>query len=139
MGRWENVNCVRDWQELWNGCHVRLTQGRVSVLDNRGDRVVRGDDVMLLASGDYLVRSGDIWRVYDYRGVTTSISGHEILAWPNGLFCVRFSDFWRVYTHNGDRLGNAWGDYVELMPNGLICCVRSGRRFYYDFQGNERQ
>ena len=133
------VRCVKDWQELWNGRHVRLLNGRVSVLEYDGDTVVRGDEVVLLSNGCYKVRTGDIWRVYDSHGSTTSISGHEIIAWPNGLYCVRFSDFWRVYDEDGDRLTNVWGDSVELYGRNLIHCRRSGRSFYYDFHGNERK
>ena len=133
------VPCVRDWQDLWNGRHVRLLNDRVSVLDYDGDTIVRGDEITLLPNGYYKVRVGDIWRVYDSHGVSTSISGHEILAWPHGLYCVRFSDFWRVYDQDGDRLVNVWGDYVEIYDNKLIHCRRNGRSFYYDFQGNERR
>lgn len=136
---WNKTYCVKDWQELWNGCHVRISNGRVSVLTMAGDGVVRGDEVILLPSGYYMVRSNDRWRIYDPAGVTTSISGEEIIAWPNGLFCVRLGDFWNVYDSYGDRVGNAWGDHVELMDNGLICCYRSGMYFYYDRQGNERK
>ena len=100
---------------------------------------MRGDEVVLLSNGCYKVRTGDIWRVYDSHGSTTSISGHEIIAWPNGLYCVRFSDFWRVYDEDGDRLTNVWGDSVELYGRNLIHCRRSGRSFYYDFHGNERK
>lgn len=133
------VRCVKDWQELWNGRHVRLLNGRVSVLDYDGDTIVRGDEVVLLSNGSYKVRTGDIWRVYDSHGSTTSITGHEIISWPHGLYCVRFSDFWRVYDEDGDRLTNVWGDYVELYGRNLIHCRRSGRSFYYDFHGNERK
>lgn len=135
----KDIPCVKDWQKLWNGCHVRLLNGRVSVLDYDGDTVVRGDEVVLLYNGCYKVRVGDLWRIYDRNGLTTSISGHEILAWPEGLYCVRFSDFWRVYDSRGDRLTHVWGEYVEIYDRDLIRCVRNGRSYYYDFQGNERR
>lgn len=131
--------CVREWQELWNGCHVRLTEFRVKVLDKAGSTVVSGDEIVLLANGSYMVRNGDIWRIYDWRGVTTSVSGHEIHLWPNGLYLVRFSSNWRVYSPDGDRLTNVWGDRVDLMNNGLIRCERAGRFFYYDDRGRERR
>ena len=131
------VYCNRDWLDLWNGCHVRLLQGRVSIVDVHGDRIVRGDEVVLLASGMYLVRSGDIWRVYDQWGEYTSISGHEIIDWENGLFCVRYSDFWRVYTAAGNRLSNVWGDVVVLMHNNIIRCTRAGFDHFYNLYGDE--
>ena len=131
--------CVHEWQELWNGCHVRISDIRVKVLDREGNRVVSGEEVVLLGNGSYMVRTGDTWRIYDWRGGFTIISGHEIHLWPNGLYLVRFSSSWRVYNPAGDRLTNVWGDRVALMPNGLIRCDRAGRFFYYDEAGNERR
>ena len=105
-GKRADVLCVRDWQELWNGCHVRVNQFGVSVKDRRDNRIVKGEEVILLASGDYLVRNGG---------------------------------FWRVYTEYGDRLGNVWGDSVELTRSGLFRCVRAGNVHWYDLDGNERR
>ena len=135
----KDIPCTYEWQELWNGCHVRLSEFRVNILDRDGSRVVSGEEVVLLGNGSYLVRNGDIWRIYDWRGGFTTISGHEIHLWPNGLYLVRFSSSWRVFNPRGDRLTNVWGDRVELMANGLIRCKRAGRYFYYDEAGNERR
>lgn len=137
--RQTDTPCVREWQELWNGCHVRLGEFRVKVVDREGSTVVSGEEIVLLRNGDYLVRNGDIWRVHDWRGGHTSISGHEIELWSNGLYLVRFSSSWRVYTPEGDRLVNVWGDRVQLMRNGLIRCERGGRLYYYDDRGHERR
>lgn len=105
-GRRADILCVRDWQQLWNGCHVRVNQFGVSILDRRDRRIIRGDEIILLASGDYKVRSGG---------------------------------FWRIYNKRGDRLGNVWGDSVELLVgDGLFCCIRAGITHYYDLNGNER-
>ena len=101
-----DVFCVRDWQELWNGCYVRVNQFGVSVLDRRDRRIVRGEEVILLPTGDYLVKSGH---------------------------------FWRVYTAYGDRLTHVWGDIVELMPDGLFRCIRSGNVHWYDLAGREQR
>lgn len=104
-GRRADILCVRDWQQLWNGCHVRVTQFGVSILDRRDRRILRGDEIILLASGDYKVRNGG---------------------------------FWRIYNERGDRLVNVWGDSIELMRDGLFCCIRAGITHYYDLNGNER-
>lgn len=104
-GRRADILCVRDWQQLWNGCHVRVTQFGVSILDRRDRRILRGDEIILLSSGDYKVRSGG---------------------------------FWRIHNERGDRLVNVWGDSVELMRDGLYCCIRAGITHYYDLNGNER-
>lgn len=100
------VLCIRDWQELWNGCYVRINQFGVSVLDRRDRRIVRGEQVILLPTGDYLVKSGH---------------------------------FWRVYTAYGDLLAHVWGDSVELMPDGLFRCIRSGNVHWYDLAGHEQR
>ena len=105
-GKRVDIICVHDWQELWNGCHVRVNQFGITIMDRRDNRIVRGEEIILLASGDYLVRSGG---------------------------------FWRVYTAFGDRLGNVWGDSVELMRNGLFRCIRAGNVHWYDLNGNERR
>jgi hypothetical protein len=85
---------------------VRVNQFGVSILDRRDRRIIRGDEIILLASGDYKVRSGG---------------------------------FWRIYNKRGDRLGNVWGDSVELLVgDGLFCCIRAGITHYYDLNGNER-
>ena len=104
-GRRVDVLCVRDWQELWNGCYVRVNQFGISIVDRRDHRIVRGDEIILLANGHYMVRSGG---------------------------------FWRVYTSRGDRLGNVWGDSIELMRDGLFRCIRAGIIHYYDVNGHER-
>ena len=84
---------------------MRVNQFGVSILDRRDRRIIRGDEIILLASGDYKVRSGG---------------------------------FWRIYNERGDRLVNVWGDSVELMRDGLFCCIRAGITHYYDLNGNER-
>ena len=86
-----DVLCVRDWQELWNGCHVRVNQFGVSIRDRRDHRIVRGEEIILLASGDYLVRSGGFWRVYTaYGDRLTHVWGDSVELMRNGLFrCVR--------------------------------------------------
>ena len=133
------VRCTGDWQELWNGCHVRLSLDRICIHEADGDRLLSGDEVTLLPSGRYKVRSGNIWRVFESNGDRTQISGEEIIPWPDGRFAVRFGDNWHVYTPGGDRVPNVWGESVSLMSNGLIRCKRNGTLHYYDDEGNERR
>lgn len=63
----------------------------------------------------------------------------EVILLPTGHYLTRNGDFWYVLTEYGDRLGNVWGDFIELLPNGLFHCCRAGINFYYDQYGNERR
>lgn len=134
------VYCTKDWQELWNGRHVRIKGGKVRICKRNDDVLLKGDEVILLYSGNYLVRNGSDWRVYDEDGDRTFIHGREILACPDEYYCVRqANDRWRVYDRNGDQVFNVWGEEIELMHNGLFRCIKNGRVYYYDKDGNERR
>ena len=84
------IHCTHDWQELWNGCHVRLKVGRVYVYD-RNDRVLWGDEIILLPNGCYKVRNGSFWHVYTHNGDRlNNVWGDFVELMPNGLFrCCR--------------------------------------------------
>ena len=133
-----DVNCVGDWQELWNGCHVRLIVGKVRICNYDGDMVLQGDEVVLLSTGCYLVRNGDLWHIHERNGDRTMIHGSEIICWPDEFYCVRLGDQWHVYDYKGDRLFNVWGHEVVRMDNGLFRCRRNDRYYYYDIHGDER-
>ena len=78
-------------QQLWNGCHVRHSVGRVSVYNHHGDRILWGDEVILLWDGYYKVRSGSFWRVYNPLGeLIANIWGDIVDLLDDGLFrCYR--------------------------------------------------
>lgn len=130
------VFCNRDWQELWNGRHVRLISGRVYIYTRSGDKLLWGDDVILMPSGDYRVRQGDYWRVYERDGDRTMISGHEILPLPNGCYNVRLNDVWRIYDPRGNKL-NIWSrEYIELLPNGYYRYGMNDYQYVADERGD---
>ena len=52
-GRRADILCVRDWQQLWNGCHVRVNQFGVSIL------VVRRGMAKILPTEDFRIMRGD--------------------------------------------------------------------------------
>lgn len=134
------VACVGDWQELWNGRHVRLMNGRVCIYEADGDRILWGDEIVLLSSGKYKVRSGDWWRLYDEDGDRFgTIWSHDFIdLLPNGCYLYRTNDWEYVADERGERIHSIWGDKVELMQNGLFRCHRNDRFYYYDARGNER-
>lgn len=133
-----DVPCTGEWQELWNGCHVRLKNDRIYIYEYDGDQVVWGDEILLLTSGKYKVRRGSWWRIYEEDGDSTGICGDEILSWWNGTYCVRRGNLWRVYDRKGDWLGNVHSnDYIELLWNGCYL-YKSGNYYYVADEKGER-
>ena len=133
----KDVACVADWQELWNGCHVRLEAREVRIYKRNGDRLLRGDEVILLHNGQYLVRSGNTWRVYERDGDRTFSSGKEILCWHGGYYCVHDNNMWKVYTEDGDRLTDVWSrEYIEQLRNGYFLYERDKRYYVADQSGD---
>lgn len=134
------IQCTGDWQELWNGRHVRLKMNQVWICRKNGDEFLRGDEVILLPLGSYCVRRGDLWHIYDEDGdwFTGISSRYEIEQLWNGCYLFERDGKFYVANEEGDRIFGVWGDWVELMDNGLFRCHRNGRNYYYDKAGNQR-
>ena len=97
------VRCVRDWQELWNGCHVRIKLDRIAIYNAQGDRLIWADEVSLLPSGLYKVRNGEFWYIYSSAGNRLgNVWGDDIDVMPNGLFRCHRAGMLFYY----DTLGN---------------------------------
>ncbi|MBO4536788.1 MAG: hypothetical protein J5702_06235, partial [Bacteroidales bacterium] len=62
------IPCTYDWQELWNGCHVRINLDRISIYTSSDERIIWADEVYLLPSGYYKVRNGDFWYIHSQTG-----------------------------------------------------------------------
>ena len=135
----DELECVEDWQELWNGCHVRLLGDRVRVVTPSGDMIVSGERVFLTSNGKYEVKNGGVWSVRDRDGGFTTLSGMDVFYWSEGFYGIKVGDFWRLYDEKGDMVGNIWGEHLTIYPNNLIKATRNGMTFYYDWQGNERR
>ena len=135
----EELECTYEWQELWNGCHVRLLGDRVQIVNRRGDTVVSGDRVFLTSNGRYEVKNGGVWSVRDADGGFTTLSGMDIFYWSEGFYGIKVGSFWRLYDEDGDFVGNIWGEHLTLYQNNLIRAERNGRYYYYDYEGNERR
>ena len=99
------VWCEEDYQDLWNGCYVRLTNNRIYVKDG-SSTVVYGDQIGLLYNGCYKVKNGNTWYLYDRNGDKVSgVYGEEILYYPfNYVACKKGQDLWYVYRCNGEKL-----------------------------------
>lgn len=135
----EELECLYEWQELWNGCHVRLLGDRVQIVNRRGDTVVSGDRVFLTSNGRYEVKNGGVWSVRDADGGFTTLSGMDIFYWSEGFYGIKVGSFWRLYDEDGNFVGDIWGEHLTLYQNNLIRAERNGRYYYYDYEGNERR
>jgi len=135
--RQQEVACTEDWQELWNGCHVRMKFDHIYICERDGDNVVWGDEVILLRNGNYNVRRGDTWRIYEEDGDWTFIYGDQILSWWNGTYCIKRSGTWRVYDDEGDWLGFVRSDdYIELLWNGCYLYKQGDTYYVADEEGD---
>lgn len=97
------VLCVGDWQTLWNGCHVRLKSNRVHIYLASGDRLLSGDEIILLPNGLYLVRSGSFWHLHDTVGDRVfNVWGDAVELMDNGIFRCYRNGYYYYY----DQFGN---------------------------------
>ena len=126
----KTVWCEEDYQDLWNGCYVRLTNGKVYVKEGYST-VVYGDEIGLMYNGYYTVRHGNTWYLYDAEGDKVSgVYGEELLYYPfNYVTCQKGSNLWYVYRCNGEKLSF----YSEENPR--ICSnecwiVKQGSKWY---------
>ena len=90
-----DIPCVQDWQELWNGCHVRIKLDKIYIYDPYDTKVVSGDEVILLPNGLYKVYNGAFWHVHAPNGERVSnIWGDEVDLMSNGVFrCYRAGSY----------------------------------------------
>lgn len=126
----KTVWCEEDYQDLWNGCYVRLTNGRVYVKSG-SSTVVYGDEIGLMYNGYYTVKNGSTWYLYDADGDKVSgVYGEELLYYPfNYVTCKKGRNLWYVYRCNGEKLSF----YSEENPR--ICSnecwiVKQGSKWY---------
>ena len=86
-----DIRCSHDWQELWNGCHVRIKLDKIYIYDRYDKKVLSGEEVTLLRNGCYKVYNGAFWHVHAPNGERVSnIWGDRIDLMSNGVFrCYR--------------------------------------------------
>lgn len=98
------IRCDKEWQRLWNGCHVRvLSIGKIAICEADGDRILQADEVFLLPNGYYQIRNGAFWYVCEADGDRIfELWGDEITLMEGGIFrCLRAG----IY-HYYDAAGN---------------------------------
>ena len=124
------VWCTDDFQDLWNGNYVRLTNGKIYVKDGYST-VLYGDEVALLYNGCYKVRQGNMWYLYDADGDKVSgVYGEEILYYPfNYVACKKGRNLWYVYRCNGEKL-SFYSDVSPWICSNECWIVQQGSKQY---------
>ena len=49
----KSILCSEDYQDLWNGCHVRLIGRKIYIYDSSNSSVLYGDEITLLDNGNW--------------------------------------------------------------------------------------
>lgn len=130
--------CTEDYQDLRNGCYVRIKNRRVYIYSG-GSSFLYGDEINLLYNGYYRVRRGSTWYLCDPDGNTVNgIYGKEILYYPFGHVAVqRSSGYWDVYHCSGRKLDFYSDESPHIYYSGCWS-VRHGKTWYaYDQDGRQ--
>ena len=122
--------CTEDYQDLWNGNHVRRYNGRIYV-KNGSSTVVYGDEIGLLYNGCYKVKQGSNWYLFDADGDKVGgVYGEEILYYPfNYVACKKSSGVWYVYRCNGEKL-SFYSDVSPWICSNECWIVQQGSKQY---------
>ena len=134
----KSVQCEEDYQDLWNGCTVRIISRRVYVYRN-GYSILYGNEINLLYNGYYRVKRGNTWYLCDEDGDTVSgIYGKQIYYYPWGYVAVeRSSGYWDVY-HCSGRKVDFYSDESPIIYSNGCWGVRHGK-YWYVYNSDGRQ
>ncbi|MBQ9439376.1 MAG: hypothetical protein IJU35_02085 [Paludibacteraceae bacterium] len=130
--------CTEHYQDLRNGCQVRLSGRKVYIYRN-GYSILYGDEINVLYNGYYRVRRGNTWYLADEDGeLVSGIYGKEILYYPFGYVTVqRSSGNWDIYHCSGSKVETYSYEIPLLCGNGCFC-VKHGK-YWYAVDKNGRQ
>ena len=122
--------CTEHYQDLRNGCQVRLSGKKVYIYRN-GYSILYGDEINVLYNGYYRVRRGSTWYLADEDGdLVSGIYGKEILYYPFGYVTVqRSSGYWDIYHCSGRKLETYSYESPVMFGNGFFG-VKQGSYWY---------
>ena len=142
--------CTEHYQDLRNGCQVRLS-GRTVYIYRNGSSILYGDEINLLYNGYYRVRRGNTWYLADEDGDLVNgiygktwdiyhCSGRKVECYSNespfifwnGCFLIKQGRYWYAVNADGDKLDGVYGDEVQLLNDGRWKCVRGSYVTYID-------
>lgn len=130
--------CTEHYQDLRNGCQVRLSGKKVYIYRN-GYSILYGDEINVLYNGYYRVRRGNTWYLADEDGdLVSGIYGKEIRYFPFGYVSVlRSSGYWDIYHCSGRKLETYSYELPAMFGNGFFF-VKQGTWWYaVDQTGNK--
>ena len=125
-----SVACDENYQDLWNGCYVRVSSGRVYIYSG-GSSFLYGDEINLLYNGYYRVKRSGTWYLADPDGeLVSGIYGKQIYYYPFGYVTVqRSSGYWDIYHCSGRRLDCYSDETPYIFRNGCFL-IRQGSYWY---------
>ena len=126
----KSISCQEDWQDLWNGCYVRLSGRRVYVYRD-GSSILYGEEIHLLYNGYYKVRRSGTWYLADEDGdLVNGIYGKDIAYYPYGYVAVlRSSGYWDIYHSSGRKVETYSYEIPRIYYNGCWG-VKQGTYWY---------
>lgn len=122
--------CTEHYQDLRNGCQVRLS-GRTVYIYRNGYSILYGDEINLLYNGYYRVRRGKTWYLADEDGdLVNGIYGNTIYYFPFGYVTFqRSSGYWDIY-HCSGRKVECYSDESPFMFWNGFFLIKQGRYWY---------
>jgi hypothetical protein len=126
----KSVDCVDNYQDLWNGCYVR-TSGRTIYVYRNGSSILYGDEINLLYNGYYRVRRSNTWYLADEDGdLVSGIYGKQILYMPFGYVTVqRNSGHWDIFHCSGRKVECYSQESPYIFRNGYFL-IKQGSYWY---------
>ena len=122
--------CTEHYQDLRNGCQVRLS-GRTVYIYRNGYSILYGDEINLLYNGYYRVRRGNTWYLADEDGdLVNGIYGKTIYYFPFGYVTFqRSSGYWDIYHCSGRKVECYSNESPFIFWNGCFL-IKQGLYWY---------
>ena len=122
--------CTEHYQDLRNGCQVRLS-GRTVYIYRNGYSIFYGDEINLLYNGYYRVRRGNTWYLADEDGdLVSGIYGSHIYYFPFGYVTLqRSAGYWDIYHCSGRKVDCYSNESPYMFWNGCFL-IKQGKYWY---------
>ena len=130
--------CTEHYQDLRNGCQVRLS-GRTVYIYRNGYSILYGDEINLLYNGYYRVRRGNTWYLADEDGdLVNGIYGKTIYYFPFGYVTFqRSSGYWDIYHCSGRKVECYSNESPFMFWNGCFLIKQGSYWYAVDSDGDK--